>query len=364
MEKKLEVVINVIYYSLLAAAAYVGIKYGIPLLMPFLLAFFVAWLVHPPARFLAGRLGIRERMPALLLTALFYIAAAFLAVLAARWLLEEAGRFLPRVPRLYTEYLLPLLNGMFRRVEDGLARTNPTVMRSLEDSFQRFTLSMETSLSEVSVQAVKSASGYAAGIPGLFVKVMLTVVSTFFFSADYGKITGWAMKHLPPKGRLFAGRIREYAGNVLRMYVRSYTILMGITFAELSVGFLILGVRHAIRRALLITLFDVLPVLGTGGILIPWAVGAAFTGDIRLFIGLMLLYVLIAAVRNVMEPRILGKQIGLNPLVTLIAMFLGMQLFGVVGLFGFPAAMAVAANMKAVGVLNGRTESKEARPGS
>ena len=116
---------------------------------------------------------------------------------------------------------------------------------------------------------------------------------------------------------------------------------MSLTFVELSIGLTIIHVPNSVIIALLIAIFDILPVLGTGGIMIPWVVISAFSGDYPLALGLLIVYVVITIIRNILEPKIVGSQIGLHPVITLCSMFIGVQLFGVIGLFGFPIGLSL-----------------------
>ena len=123
--------------------------------------------------------------------------------------------------------------------------------------------------------------------------------------------------------------------------IRSYALIMSITFVELSVGLTLIGVNRAILVALLIAIFDILPVLGTGGIMIPWVILSALGGDLPHAFALLVLYVIITVIRNIIEPRIVGAQIGLHPVLTLMSMFVGNHLFGIVGLFGLPILLSL-----------------------
>lgn len=123
-------------------------------------------------------------------------------------------------------------------------------------------------------------------------------------------------------------------------------MLFLLTFAELSIGFLILRIPYAILLGLAITLFDILPVLGTGGFLLPWAAILFLIKNTPLAVGILVLYLIITVVRNIMEPRLVGKQIGLHPLATLMAMFLGLKLVGIVGMFLFPIGLTVILGCK------------------
>jgi sporulation integral membrane protein YtvI len=136
-------------------------------------------------------------------------------------------------------------------------------------------------------------------------------------------------------------KIKDNGIDVLFKFAKAYALLLGLTFVELSIGLALLRVHYAILWAALIALVDILPVLGTGTVLIPWAVVNLILGNYPLGVGLLVLYGIITVVRQSLEPRVVGKQIGLYPLVTLVCMFLGSYLFGFVGLFALPIAVTV-----------------------
>ena len=133
----------------------------------------------------------------------------------------------------------------------------------------------------------------------------------------------------------------NYAKTALLQYIRSYALILSITFAEIYLGLWILGVKRPFIIAMLIAVFDILPAVGTGGIIIPWGIIAIALGDFFLGIGLLALYLIVTVVRNTLEPKIVGEQVGLHPVATLMAMFLGSKIMGIVGLFGFPIALVI-----------------------
>ena len=126
---------------------------------------------------------------------------------------------------------------------------------------------------------------------------------------------------------------------------------MFITFVELSIGLTLIGIKHAVAVALVVSIFDILPVLGTGGVMIPWTVLAALQGNYSLAVGLLVIYIVITVIRNIIEPKIVGSQLGLHPVVTLCSMFVGVQLFGVIGLFGFPIGLPLLRYLNDHGVI-------------
>ena len=126
---------------------------------------------------------------------------------------------------------------------------------------------------------------------------------------------------------------------------------MSITFFELSLGLSLIGIKNAVLIAFCIAVFDILPVLGTGGIMIPWVILEAVQGNLALAVKLLAVYLIITVVRNIIEPKIVGSQLGLHPVVTLSSMFVGAQLFGVVGLFGFPILLSLLKNLNDTGTI-------------
>lgn len=176
-------------------------------------------------------------------------------------------------------------------------------------------------------------------------------ISTFFFSMDFDRIVRFLKNCLPEKVEKALGPIKEKTVRSLKMFVLSYFVIFLMTFADFSIGFLILRIPYAILIGLLVVVMDIMPVPGTGLVLLPWAVIAAFMKKFTLAIGIALLYIIITVIRNTVEPKLVGKQIGLHPLATLISMFLGMQLFGIVGLFAFPVLLSLLVQLRRDSIL-------------
>ena len=126
---------------------------------------------------------------------------------------------------------------------------------------------------------------------------------------------------------------------------------MTLTFIDISVGLTILGVDNALAIALVIAVFDVLPVLGTGGIMIPWFLFCFMNAQPKLGVGLLILYLIITIIRNIIEPKVVGKQIGLHPLLMLLCMYLGVKLFGFLGLFIMPFLILILQNLNDTGLI-------------
>ncbi|HBF3457243.1 TPA: AI-2E family transporter, partial [Clostridioides difficile] len=178
-----------------------------------------------------------------------------------------------------------------------------------------------------------------------------TLIASFFFTFDYQKIVNFILKQFPEKSQFMIINIKNSSINALLKLLKAYAILLSVTFIELLIGLTILKVENAFTISVIIALVDILPVLGTGSILTPWMIISLINGNINLAIGLLILYIIITVVRQILEPKVVGHQIGLYPLITLMCMFVGAQLFGIAGLFGFPIAATIIKNLHDNGII-------------
>jgi sporulation integral membrane protein YtvI len=228
---------------------------------------------------------------------------------------------------------------------------DPTLIPVLNDLFTQLIQSIGELISNLSVKIVAVISGYASSLPILFIRLVIMLISTFFIAADYDMLIGFAARQIPDRFRDLMRVIKRYVVGTLFVCIRSYALIMSITFIELSIGFTIIGIGKPLLIAVLIALFDILPVLGTGGIMVPWIVISAIQSNYSLALGLLILYMVITIVRNIIEPKIVGSQIGLHPVVTLVSLFVGAQLFGVIGLFGFPITLSLLRHLNETGAI-------------
>lgn len=206
-------------------------------------------------------------------------------------------------------------------------------------------------ISSLPGKAMDLVTGFAVSIPGLFVNIVVMIICTFFITIDYRRLTGFCLRQLNEDSKKIFLEIKEYVVGTLLVCIGSYLIIMSVTFVELSIAFSFIGIKHAMLVAACIAVFDILPVLGTGGIMIPWAILMAVYGNYPLALELFLIYVAITVVRNIIEPKIIGGQLGLHPVVTLVSMFVGVEFFGVIGLFGFPIGLSLLRHLNDRGVI-------------
>ena len=351
IEKRLRSTINVAHFAILAAAAILLLRYGLPALMPFVLAFLLAYCLKRPIRFLAEKLRLGRRAAALLTVLLFYgTIGLFLAFLSVR-AISAASQFIVNLPGLYAEYAEPVLTSFFESAEEFFLYQDPELLNQLNAVWEQFLNSLGQQVTGLSVEVMGVLSGMASSLPAFFIRLVLMIIASFFIAMDYDALTGFCMDQMSGRTKKIFLQIKEYVVGTLFVCIRSYALIMSITFLELAVGLTLIGVEYSVAIALFIAVFDILPVLGTGGIMIPWVILEAFRGDLALAVRLLIVYVAITVIRNILEPKIVGSQIGLHPVVTLASMFLGAQLFGVIGLFGFPIGLSLLRHLNDTGTV-------------
>lgn len=299
-----------------------------------------------PARKLAGQNSKIRRICAIIVGAIFFVAlfcgVAFLGVALVDWFLG----FLEFVPRFYQNEILPLLNYIYLEVTERLTFADPELTEKLNGVFQSSIGNIGNFISSFSVNAMKSITTGIAGIPGLIIKLILMIISCFFFLLDYDNIMAFFAGLIPKEKEKAFGTIKWYVKNTLLVYIRSYSLLFLMTYVELSIGFQIIGIPYAPIIGLMVAIFDILPVLGTGGILLPWTVILLVMKKIPMGIGMFVLYLIITIIRNTMEPKLVGKQIGLHPLATMISLYVGLKVIGFWGMLIFPTTLAVLSSMR------------------
>ena len=336
LEKQKNFLITAAYWTVITASGYLVVKYIVPISVPFFLGIPIAYLVVRISRLLKCQ---HKLVRISLILIIYGLLGLLITLLAAKGVSVITG-FIRWLPEVYALKILPLAKlayGWFAAFVDQL---DPAMVSALEMVLESVTASLKNLVSALSGYAVTLVSGIATGIPTLILSMLAMIFSTVFVANDYEGIKSYAQKNLPQSVKKLLSNIWIYLTKTLFVVIRSYVIIMMLTFTELSILFSVFGIEHAVLKAAIIAILDIMPVLGTGGIMIPWAVISLVLGYTKLGLELLLIYIIVTVVRNYVEPKIVGTQLGLHPIITLVAMFIGMRLFGFVGVFGLPVAVS------------------------
>jgi len=341
VDGKKSFVIHAAYYGVIAALAYLGLRYLLPPLSPFVAGFAFAWLLHRPAKVIGQKLHMHYRFPAFALGIVLYAILFVIVLIASAQVISALEHFVPQIPVIYANQIVPFIAQAFDKLEVQMQDFDPAIVDVVDRLSQELFSYMQKLISSLSVGAVRLVSAIITGLPSVILSIILMVVSTFFISMDFEQIVQYALSVMPEKMRRTVTETVNTGVGSVRKILGSYILIMCMSFVELSVGFLLLKIPYAVGLALLVAVIDIMPVLGTGLILIPWAIIAAVLRMYPIAIGVAMLYIFMLVVRNVVEPKLVGKQMGLHPVVTLVSMFLGLNMFGIFGLFGFPIALSL-----------------------
>ena len=306
------------------------VEYILPVLLPFIIAWLVASVTVSPARKLSLRIKAPERVIRLVMSltmTLFFVSLAVLLIwraTVALWsFLVEIGEknLINSLLGTVMSKDLPFIGGLIP--EEFASRINEAIG------------SLISSLLSALAGWVTSVAG---GVPQLLFFLLVTVISLTYFSLDYDKISEFIKAKLPEKASNLISKLGHGIRGVLKKYVFSYSLIMLITYLTLMTGFLLLRVSHAAVIAFFIALLDILPVLGVGTVIVPWSIYELAIGNSFLGVGLILLFVVNAIIRQFCEPRIVGKNLDLHPVVTLMMLYIGYALFGIWGMLLLPVA--------------------------
>jgi len=322
-------------------AVWLAVKYLLPIAMPFLLALLLALAAEPLVRFFY----VKARMPRAAATGLGITISLSLLVLAVMvlgaLLVRELGTLVNILPDLEGTAMqgIGVLESQLMSMADAAPQSiRPVLTRSVEGLLSDGTAIMEG----VSSALLGFASGVVTRLPDSALGIGTWIFASFMISAKLPVIRRWTYDHLPrswhEKYLPMFHRLKKAVLGWLFAQLR----LSGVTFLVLTVGFFILRVTYAPLWAALISLVDALPILGTGTVLVPWSLVCFLQGDHVRAIGLLGVYGVASLLRSVLEPRLIGKQLGLDPLITLIAMYTGYRLWGVPGML-FSPLLAVTA---------------------
>lgn len=340
IDKRKNFLINSAYVALWLFLIYGVLRFASEYLMPFIFGFVIAFTLKPIVRKLNTAFG-ENKIASIIVIVLFYVLILLLLTWLVIGVIALVQHYIPIVESYISRTILPMAMEMFEWVENLIGEIDPRISGIIAAGLDRLAESLQGILQVVSATMLTWVTNLLTSTPRLMLNILIAVISSFFFSIDYQLIVNTVLDILPKRASYLLMESKNLLGVLLGKYAVAYAKLLSLTFVELSIGFLILRVNNPILLAAAVSLVDILPVLGTGTILIPWAIYELILGTFSLGIGLFILYIIVMVVRNTLEPRVIGKQIGLHPILTLVSIFAGMKMWGFWGLFVGPLMVTV-----------------------
>lgn len=318
-----------------ALAGWMILRYLMPLLTPFLFALLLTLAAEPLVKVFHQRMHLPRGVATGIGVSMALVLLILLLMVLGALLLRELGMLAGIVPDLEGAALggMHSLKGWLL----GLAgRTPKNIQPILTHSVEGMFSDSTALLNQVTSKLLSLASGVVSKLPDSALGVGTWLLASYMLSAKLPKIKAWIRAHLPPSWHEKYLPILQRAKKSIFGWLLAQSKLMAITFLVLTVGFLVLQIRYAPLWAFVISLVDALPVLGTGVVLVPWSLVYFLQGETARGIGMLGVYAAATLTRSVMEPRLIGRQLGLDPLVTLLAIYTGYRLWGLGGMILAP----------------------------
>ncbi len=338
----------VFYIILTFAGIYFLFKYAFPVLLPFAISFFIACAVRRPAAYLSSKTGFSKKFVAVFLGLALLLACACAVSVCVSKLIGELSSFARGILE-NKEDIMATAMGFSQKLDDFLAKIFPGALDG--------TVEFREKLAELITDAVKNiVSGITTKIPAFVGYVFSAIPKILFFSAatllsciyfclDFDEMSAFIKKHLSRAPFAALTKFKRASLSTVGRYVRANLIIFLITATELTIGFLIIDVKYALLLGVVTAFIDILPVFGSGTVLVPYAVYGFLSGDFRLGIGVAILYGVVTLVRQFCEPKIMGKNLGVHPLISLAAVYAGYSFFGVIGVIFLPITVVIAKNI-------------------
>ena len=377
VEKRRQTIINVIYFGMIIAFAAVMLRYAVGICMPFIIAFVFAAILQKPKNFLVRKTPLKKGLASAICVLLAFVLIALVFSLIGARVFDEIKGFIDYLVLQFKD-LETLVDKVETWFSGVIASLPEFIEKSLAESSERFFTKLRESINGESAELTQQITSGIAGkfnmswistplngvistarqLPNVFVAVIITIVSSCFLTSDFQRVMDFIKLQFPEKRRTDLTRAKAILKDSLGKMGKAYLIIMLITFVEMSVGLTVLRLIGVFESNYIVligaatAIIDIVPLLGTGTVIFPWALYCLIMKDYGMAIGLVIIYVVISVIRQVIEPKLVAGQLGLSPIVTITAMYLGLKLFGFIGMFALPLTIIVLKLLNDEGIVN------------
>lgn len=339
-------------FSILATGIfiYLGIK-GIFFLMPFVIGWGIAAIAAPLVNWLEKKFNIVKKLGSALIVILVIGLIVVGIYFAVSRIILEVGDLIKNIPELYAQLESGLrqigsaMSGIFEKLPVVIQDGWNTVVANLDQY-------MGDLVSRISEPTVMAAGNFAKSLPSYLISVIVAILSAYFFTIQREDVLKWMKQIAPPSVEKRMTLVMDNLRYAVGGYFKAQFKIMGVVFLILVVGFAVLGVRYFVLVAFLISFLDFLPFFGTGTAMIPWGIYKFLMGDYKMAILLIAIYAVTQLVRQLLQPKLVADSVGMNPLVTLLLLYIGYRIGSVLGMIlAVPVGM-VLINMLQAGAFD------------
>lgn len=325
---------------------YVGIK-AVFYFMPFVIGWILSVIAGPVVIFLEKRLKIMKKLgSAITIILVLAICIGVIYLICSRvW--RESLALVDNFPAMYKD-----MESGFAQIGSKGAEVFSRLPEEVQNGWSSLVSNLDetvgTLIGQIGEPTITVAGNMAKRIPSILVGMIVAFVSAYFFISEKESLNLWIKKVVPEPVASRMGMVADNLKYAVGGYFKAQFKIMAVVFTILLIGFALIGIHFSILLALGIAFLDFLPFFGTGTALIPWAVYKFLVGDYRMLAALIILYGVTQLVRQLIQPKLVGDSMGLNPLYTLFLLYLGYRLGSVLGMiFAVPVGMIVTNLYKA-----------------
>lgn len=347
----LKIIINFTLIILLALFLILALPKLLRFFLPFLIGWIVSLIANPLVHFLEKKIKLRRKHSSaiIIVTAIVIIVGTSALLISA--LVKEATELSNELPAIIESMRLQLneINRYIQKLSSALPQSVQEAMNNVISDLGQSVTSYMNNRKGTSIDSAKIIVG---NIAEGFLMIIITILSAYFFTAERNNLAAGLRKRLPESAIQYWRLIYTNFTSAFGGYFKAQFKIMLVLTVIMFIGFEILRINYSFLAALGIALLDLLPVFGTGAILWPWAVYDVLSGQYVRAIGLVVIYLICQVVKQLLQPKMVGDSIGLNPLATLVFMFIGYRFYGVFGMIiGIPIGMVIV-NMYKVGMFD------------
>lgn len=335
---------NILYVVLILLGLYIALELSI-FYMPFLIAFIISLMIEPAIKKIMKKTHLTRRTSSIII----FVLVSVIIIGGLAWLLitlfSESSSLLQSLNDYFDKLYIQFQNLINYFDFDNIHLSNE-ILEVIQNSTGDFLTTASNWLRNI----LNNLINFVTSIPSIAICIGITVIALYFICVDKIYILDQIEHHLP---RLWVKKISVHLKDLIQTlggYLKAEAMLILVSFVISLIGLYILqivgfNIQYPLLMALFIGFVDALPILGSGTVMIPWAIICALNGDINLGIAIIVLLIIMSVVRQVLEPKLVSKNIGVHPIFTLIAMYTGFKVIGIIGLLVGPIVLIIVKNI-------------------
>lgn len=389
VERKRKFIINIFYYGIIIALCALLFKYAMGTLFPIIFAFIIASLLQRPKNFILKKTPLKKGFASTLCVLGLLAVVMFLTALIGVRIVQEIGGFIDYV-MLQVQNIDSLVNTIENALLNFVSNFPEFLSKTLKENIATLFVELREWLAGRSNEFTQDIAGTLSGsfslswitaplsgvistarqIPSVIIASVISIVAACFITADYDLIKKFIKTQLTEQKAKDVSKGITLLKSSLGKMGKAYLSIICITFIELSIGFYVLKLlgifssNYIAILSIVIAIIDIIPVLGTGTVLLPWIAYSLIMGNFAMAIGLGIMYASITVIRQIIEPKFVAGQLGLPPFLTISAMYIGLKVIGVLGMFIAPMIIIMLKLLNDEGILHLWKPMKKAEEGA